>query len=217
MRVIEVKGQIFDTSGNQFTKSLQSFPFKIWQKDSFVIEEVRVIRMVSNLNKTETEFVLDRYRFNDLRKRQVYEYLHFSDTAKSIKKYSLDGEIKVIGSWNFQNKRRFDYKGKPENLPDTTIDGIKYQRLRLNIDKIKNVFLVDCYFQCDRNENFFTLDAELSKTIGCPLVKVFSYSPMKNDQPSSNELKFLADTLNDEELKVFAAWEKYARDHPVSK
>jgi hypothetical protein len=60
----------------------------------------------------------------------------------------------------------------------------------------------------------FTYDTLLSKQVGCPLVKVYGYSPIKKGIPTSAEINFLSDTLSKNELKIFDAWEKNEKKTP---
>jgi hypothetical protein len=214
--VLQVNLKLYDTTSNQFLSPFLEIPQKIWYKDSLVIEEVcSVSRITDTLNITIQKIVLDHYRFNDLRTRTVYEYGSFSDTAKIIRKYSLDDDTKMYGGWNFKFKRKLEYVNPPEVLPDTLIDEINYKRYRLNMPIKNRIVVAICYFRCDIHETMFTFDPALSKMAGCPLVKTFTFSPAKDDTPTSSEIQFISDSLNEKELKILNVWENNAKSNPV--
>lgn len=214
---IEYKGQLYDTVGNQFSKPALTTNSKIWYKDSLVIEEVRSVQIVEDAKNSTQTTIIENYRFNDLRSRMTYEYKKFSDTASLIRKYSLDDSIKIYGGWNFKFKRKLEYQGTPEFLSDTTIDQVNYKRIKLTMTMGDHLLFIVCYQRCDKKGTIFDHDPDLSKITGCPTVKVFIFSPEKKDIPNSSETNFLTDTLTNEELKVFAAWERNAKLNPVNK
>jgi hypothetical protein len=216
--LIELNIQLYDTVGNQFSKPVLSIKDKVWYKDSIVIEEVHSIKIVSSSSQPATqEIILENYRFNDLRTRMVYEYKHFADSAKITRIYSLDDTTKIYGGWDFKFKRKLEYQGSPEGLSDTIIDQIGYKRVKLKSAIKYNPFFMICYFRCDRKGTMFDIDPPLSKMIGCPLVKIITFSPIKQETPSSSEINFLSETLTKEELKIFDAWERNAKNNPVNK
>jgi len=186
--LVEIKGEIYDTIGNQFSKPILTIKEKVWYKDSSVIEEVHSIKIITDTaNITTQTIVLENYRFNDLRARMVYEYKNFADTARMIRKYSLNDTIQISGGWNFKFKRRLEYQGSPEYLTDTVVDQINYKRARLLTKAGNNPYFIDCYFRCDKKGTIFNYDPGLSKMIRCPLVKLFTFSNLKKTTPTSSE------------------------------
>jgi hypothetical protein len=51
--------------------------------------------------------------------------------------------------------------------------------------------------------------------MGCPCVKFINQMPDDKNGALVLEVNFLRDTLTTEELKVFSAWEQYAKANPV--
>lgn len=114
----------------------------------------------------------------------------------------------MSGSWNLKYKRELKYEGSPELINDTIIDQINYKRVKLKSPAKYVPFLMICYFRCDKKGTMFDKDPPLSNIIGCPMVKIFTFSPEKRDTPSSSEVVFLSDTLTKEELKNIGCLEK---------
>jgi hypothetical protein len=194
------------------------FKEKIWYKDSMAIESVNTQSIVSDeTNKTTDGVIVTHYRFSDLRKKIVYEYKTFSDTAKIIRKYSYDDSVQILSGWNFKWVRKLDYNGTPGNLTDTIIDKITYKRVRVSTGTQANPFEMICYFRCDKKGTIFTLDRAISEMVGCPMVKKYSFSLLKRGKAASTEVDFLADALTKDELKVFDAWVKNIKKYPVNK
>lgn len=218
IEVIETKDVVYDTAGNQFLIPGWSFKAKIWYRDSLAIEEISTLKIITDAYKNTTEkTVIDHYRFNDLRSGVIYEYKNFADTARIIKQYIYSDTMKLSGGWGFISERHIKSRKDPESLSDTLIGEIYYKRVRVLQGTDIDPFFIDCYFRCDKKETVFNYDPRLSKMIGCPLVKLYNYSPFKKETPSSSEINFISNTLSDKELKVFDAWERNIRENAVNK
>jgi hypothetical protein len=216
IQVVEYITQHYEPAANDLSNPFWSFKDKIWFKDSVAIEEVRQLNIHENAKGIKSqEYAIRHYRFSDLRKGVVYEYKSFSDTATLIWKYAYRDSVQVIGGWGFNYVRHGD--GTYEILSDTVIDDISYKRAKVSRGTKELPYIIICYFRCDKKGTIFNLDPFLSDIIGCPLVKIYNFSPVKKGLHITSEVKFLPDTLTSEELKVFAAWEKYANENPVNK
>jgi hypothetical protein len=108
-----------------------------------------------------------------------------------------------------------NYVGNPQPLPDTIIRGIKYERVKVLTERENIQYKGTLYFRCDRPNSIFTFDPYFSKKIGCPCVKLISQMPDDRNGALVLEVDFLRDTLSTDELKVFNAWEQYAKANPV--
>ena len=178
------------------------------------IEEEASLNFTTSKNKTTMRIDVLRYRFNDLKTRSVYVYRSFSDTAQLIQKYNFeDTTVRKVGGWGFHHKRVHDYIREPQKLPDTTLNGITYQRLNLDRiiegEKTNSLF----YFQCNAPTRIFTFDSRLADKVGCPAVKFYATHPKK--AAILLEVNFVRNTLNEHELKVFEVWKRFAKENPV--
>ncbi|HVT85933.1 MAG TPA: hypothetical protein VHD35_12085 [Chitinophagaceae bacterium] len=220
-QVIEYVVQNYPIHGEEFSKPIMTFKDKVWYKDSMAIESVSSLNIASGSknNSTQSMEVL-YYRFSNLRNGSVYEYKNFSDTAKLLREYSYNDTVQVIGGWNFKYLRKWNYNEPPETLQDTLINKIKYKRIGFSwqTQEPRIAYVAICYFRCDKIGTIFNLDPFLSKTVGCPLVKMHSFpTSMKTGLHFTQEIIFLANSFTPKERTVFNKWEKYALSHPVDK
>jgi hypothetical protein len=195
----------------------QKVVVKIFFRDSFAIEEVVSIKTdIGPKNVINHQYILEHFRFNDLRHKAIYLYHSFSDTAFCFNKYSFADTIPVVGGWGFNLYRKNHYAVEPVIKGDTTIEGVKYKRADVttmqNGHKAYQLF----FFRCDKAIQPFNFDSSLSEKTGCPLTlsyytdSSFSAKPILMDK-----IEFLRDTLTKVENTVFDAWERYAKAHPV--
>jgi hypothetical protein len=214
--VVDVSYQLYDTVGNQFKKSVHSFNQKVWFQDSLAIEEVGMYLSVTDTagvttQKTVTLF----YRFNDLRTKSIYVYGSLSDTAEVLRRYKQSDSEHLAGGWQFNFKRDISKSGDLDAIADTIIDNVNYRRFVCKVNKPLPTSYSITYFRCDLINLPISFDKGVSGEVGCPLVKVFSYSTDKKQTPYSTEINLIRPTLNEIEKKVFKVWEKYAFDHPL--
>ncbi len=215
--VIEYVMNIYEPLDSGQLKLSMNRKDKVWYRDSLAIESVSKVHIISDKTGTRQDLQLLYYRFSDLKKNWAYEYDSFSDTAKLLRKYSYNDTVQVINGWNFKFKRKWDYNGNPEILPDTTVDGVLYKRARLMRGPQTDPNIAICFFRCDKNFQIFVLDSFLSEMIGCPFVKGFISSPSKKEVSLSNEIVFLANEFTPAEQKVFDAWEKNIKKYTIVK
>ncbi len=190
--VIELKFKQFQPADTVSSSPFISSFEKVWYRDSMAIESVSGFFSTTDSkgNTIEKDSTL-HYRFSNLRKGTVYEYGSFSDTSTLIRKYSYSDSIKMFGGWGFNYARRWDYEGAIKNIPDTIIGDTFFKRLKIH-RTIKNIpYIIDCYFMCDKKDVILNLDIDLSHKIGCPLVKIYWYSPIKKGLHIVNEIKYV--------------------------
>ncbi len=194
--------------------SIEIFPdLKIWFKDSLAIEEIKRVHQTQFDDNVTVIDSIHHYSFIDLRTKAVYEYTSFSDTATLIRKYVHADSI-PFERWGFWIPTDLKIEVKCA-LPDTLINKVYYKRLKLVLKQNNQDIQYVGFLRCDKKGTMFDLVNGFSDKVGCPLVRLdvilSSYPPY----PLSNEIKFVSDTLSQEELKVFAAWEKNAKENPV--
>jgi hypothetical protein len=182
---------------------------RVWYKDSLVLTESIGI----DINNNDRFAKPLHYTFINLKTREFYRYLNFSDTAKVIKQFFGPDSMGVDGVWNFY-KRHGEYFFENE-LIDTTIKGENYRRIKAYVlDKQDKRYLI-LYLSCKHKDILVQLDKEFGDKMGCPIVRVDRIPYDIN--ALSVEIEFLSDKFTPEEQKVFNAWEKYARDNPVKR
>ncbi len=173
--------------------------------------------MVSS--KIEIEF----YHFADLRTNTAINFKTFSDTASPLKIHKIRAKTDRWSVWTYYGyvgAKNLDLTSVKE-LTDTIIDSIVLKRFVANdvyksnarVDTIFNIF----YANCSSNYKIFQLDVAFSNKFanGCPIQMYDSYSP-NNGLRTRIKFEFKRNTLTPEEIKVFAAWEKYAKEHPAA-
>ena len=188
---------------------------------SYVIQEARKADFFIDANKKETvDTSVTHYIFFDLKKKGIYEFSSFSDTARLLKKYPLIDSAFVDNGWNFYRYSNLIYRESIKRLPDTLIDGITYQRITgtKTIKGIKeDAFHTRTgYIRSDINNSLFHFDRALDDSLGCTMVRI-DYTVMPQNIGMSSSMNFVRKGLTPEELKVFDAWGRFAKKNPVVK
>ena len=183
---------------------------KIWFKNNSSIQEVPLLLFTEDSSGQKTSFKIKHYSYLDPDKNVCYNYLNISDTAKVIKYYSDIDSVVANGGWNFYSNQKFEYDSLT-NLSDSVVDNIHYGRIRL--DKVvngNNVYFI-LYFRCDKKGTLVKVFKPLSDSIGCPIVRDDTF--IKNRLFMTEALEFAFDKLSPEELKIFEAWERNAKQN----
>lgn len=217
-----LSNSFFEPAVNAYVKSVISFPdMKMWYKDSFFIQELFSIHIEKAYSKPEKRWVeLVGYTFIDLPNRAFYHYKTFSDTAKLVAKWTQPDTVMFNdygGVWNFWSPQKIKPAKPPTVLPDTVRDGILYERLTFRDRPPNGNSQAILYFRCDKKGTPFQHDKVLSKQVGCPLTRYEHVPSKKVPHAMTTEIEFAKSNLSPEELRVFAAWEKNARENPVQK
>lgn len=184
----------------------------IWYQDSFAIEEIKLVKFNTDSKGVQTRNdEIEHYTFIDLRLHTLYDYSSFSDTAKLIKKISQPDSMFVDGGTNFYyaGKR---FRNAPESLPDTTIDQIRYKRIKFCLLEVnpEKVYSIG-YLRCDQEDSMFSFEKPYCDSIGCVMLKIETFNKATNEIVISSEYNFLRDTLNPLEITVFDAWKNNAK------
>lgn len=211
--VVQKKTSFYNADGTTMLIGL----LKIWYKDSVAIEEVnRTNTVTDTAGLTTVNYELILYRYIDLKNKTLYDYKSFTDTAKIINKALLPDSMMKDYGWSFYSDKTVQIQGQPELLSDTVLKDIKYKRIKYSLlhqDPKKNFDIG--YLRCDGRQSMFSLEKRYSRERNCILVKNFSFQYGKKYPYASREVNFLSDTLTKEELKVFDAWERNAKNNPV--
>ncbi len=217
----------YDSVENRYvTSEIYSPSTKMWFKDSAVIVKTMGLVIGTDTNgHTHTEVKLAYYTYIDLTKKGFYQYNSFTDTATIMNKFTVtDSNSLQIESimWSF-----YDFPIKQVDdffkiLPDTSIADVTYKRKSFiqsfhgrNDSLFKNTIVG--YYRCDKMESLFRYGENFSKEEPCPLVRAefFPLPPLLPSWKSLMEVEFVSDSLTPEELKVFSAWEKNAKNNSV--
>jgi hypothetical protein len=216
--VVVVKERFFDTATNKYVLMANSRDWNIWYKDSLVIQEV--LHIYQNEDpKGEITFrvEVERYKFINLRTREIYEYKNFSDTAGIIKK-CLPNDSSCIGEcWKFWNNYDM-FKGLTVyRISDTLINGITYSRLKSSeniiTEKGKLLFTRIAYLRCDIKWPLIRFSPGTSRDKRCAIVKFEELNQPKIYTDAYAEIEYLPRPLSQNELRIFLAWEKNAKNY----
>jgi len=214
------KPRFYDTVNSRFVLSRYQRDTKKWFKDdSTLIVEVPGVNMLTDEYGKETfNTFIHKYIFIDLRNRLFYEYKSFSDTATLIAKYFQPDSIKG-STFNFWAYNSFLKLENTYPITDTVVNGVLCKRFaenKLLSDSVtKNDKSIYTYYvNCSEKNTFFTLFKKLTEVTGCPILYTTWYWPDKN-LTIANEIEYVSKCLTKEELKVFTAWERNAKEHPI--
>jgi len=218
--VIHVTTKFYDKLTQQYTIETIFPDMKLWYNKELFIEEIKTVETYRDTNGVATRKTpVAYYLFIDRNSKSFYHYSSFSDTARIIDKYILPDTamIKGMGGWAFYRGSGISVAGTLETLTDTIIEKIVYKRTQVPV--ISNGFQVTiiAYQRCDRIGSVLQLDENLGKKLRCPVTRM-DYLPSSVDpMPISSEINYLRDSLTKEEIRIFDAWEKNMKRHPVSK
>lgn len=210
---VTFKMRYFNNTTGEFVKSTSDRDLIMWYKDSLTIKEAHHVYFYEGPYKQKSvEVKIDHYKFMDLRTREIYEYDTFSDTARLIKK-CLPNDSNCIGeSWKFFNTKTIIQTKNLAFIPDTVMNGVVYKRVK-SIDTIQTdrgvlQSIVYGYLRCDKKNDIYNIDAQFSKQMGCPLVRMDIVYIPESYPNGIIEMEFRPGSLTKQELKVFEAWEK---------
>ena len=174
---------------------------KVWFKDSVVVIERKSIVTLESENKYSRNTVVYKYTLLDLKTMICEDYEHFSDTATLLGRYRLaPGEFFDKGL--FLSKKESDVSGDMVDLPDTTINGKQYKRIKVNYEGYHQI----CYFENQWSSNLFHINRTLNE-------KYDGYFITKTELKANGikgskwfEMFFLQHHLDSNSSKVIDKW-----------
>jgi hypothetical protein len=210
--VLNYKTEFFDSNG----ASTLLMPTKTWYRDSAAIEEVVIIRrMTDPAGRTTLSYPIESYKYIDLKNKYWAEYKTFSDSSRIMKSGVLPDSLLPGHGWAF-HINGLPMKSEPEVLADTVIGNVKYMRIKFQIRKSKSTdTYVIGYLRYDNKGKLFSLEKKFSNKVNCTMTRCDEFREGSLKPFASSELEFLSDTLSSQESKVFDAWEQYAKKNPV--
>lgn len=213
----------FDTTTKQFKYPKNEKPGRVWFKDSLIIyEELETVINENGITNTKTyTFELLDFIFFDLKTGNEYHYPSFSDTAKLIKSNFQSKDSSESNLWLI-----FGYTPKEFNIPDstvvllsdTTIGQYKYKRFSgFNYANSEHNRAYTYFCCCNSFNPIFQIRSVESKKFcnGLPIQRQEFYGNGAHKTKFVAEFELLQSGLTPEEEKVFNAWEKYAKEHPI--
>lgn len=223
--VLEKVPQFYEIVNNINTPSWgPGLAEKIWYNSRATIKTVKASSSITIDKKTTTTYPVYCYLFYYKPTGMLYEYRHFSDTALPLQKFKASDTFTLV------SVDIYHYEDAPgpereiitqEKLPDTLIENIPYEVKFIHSREAtgKSLYLLT-FSRCDENMRFlksYGLDLDRKEKDACPMIKYYIVSSPENRMPLfSQEIVFLTDGLTSEEEKVFAAWEKRAKeDAPI--
>ena len=217
--VVQLRSRDYDSTKREFINESIMPDMNIWFKGHLVIEEIKTINMRDSNGIRTKKTPVAYYLLIDRNSKTFYNYSSFSDTAAILDKYTQadTAEIKGLGGWNFYRNYNWDIADPLQFLSDTTIVNIVFRRVQLVLRSSNHLLRTTAYLRCDKKGTVFSFNKELSKKLGCPIVRMDDLPSPKNPIPTSSEIVFLKDTLSKEELKIFNAWEKNTKKYPINK
>ncbi len=190
----------------------------MWFKDSLFIQQVRSPQIHTdekNVKTYSSKPLISVYI--DLSNKVLYHYKNLSDTAQIFNKQVLPDSMMYYG-WTFYSEKLRQIVGEPEPIADTIIGNTTFKRAKFHFlhNNPDDNFQIG-YFQCDVKGVLFSLEKSYSRRIGCSMSKFVDYRNKNGawNSYASIEVKYVADTLTSEQLAIFDAWEKNAKEHPV--
>jgi hypothetical protein len=192
---------------------------RILIRDSTAIQECqRVNFQVDTANREVWEVTTPFYTFTDLRTKSHYEYSTLSDTARILRKYSQPDSVMLDCGWNFWYYHDVVAKDSLLTLPDTTIGGVTFKRMKsdkwIEYEGEKMRSLTIMYMRCDKKGTIIHLDRRFDEKYSCPLV-MYEYKVGTKFPWIKEELEYTTSPFSEDELRVFAAWEQNARRNPA--
>lgn len=222
--LVIVQSAFYRPETKSFVRSETDWPdIRTWYKDSMVIEGFSKIMGHTSADGNYRRWIEPNgYTFIDLCTKSFYHYKTFTDTAKLVAKWEQNDSAafyKYGGIWRFYNEkspRTMTPVREPTPLADTLIGGVLYKRLTFPIANGRGgEAWRTAYFRCDKKETMFRFEKVLSKRVGCPMTRFEGPPEGETQFALSDEIKFVREHLTAEEMKVFAAWEKNAKENPV--
>jgi hypothetical protein len=215
-----LKVRYFDTGSRKFIAVPQSKDINMWYSDSLIIQEYHHVYENKDVNNNITwSVVVEKYKYIDLRTKEIYEYYTFSDTAKPIKKCLPNDTACIRECWIYRPTNDFVPDVSLVELPDTSISGVTFQRIKtqqvITTDKGKIEDILILYLLCDKKNGLFMFSSKFSKKMGCPLVRFENYSANNMYSSTQGEIDYLSRKLTKLEARVFEAWEKNAKKYRI--
>ena len=176
---------------------------RIWYQGSQSIQEVPFIDSRQNSTGAHTMVYVKYYLFIDTTQNQFFYYDSFSDTSKLIINFKGGNPFEKYGGWNLHSNKKFDYDDS-KKITDTNINGSNYNRYRFR--KIKDGKINDfiLYALLKKRDVPVKYLKPFAEEIGCTVFRMDTY--YEGRLTGIHQIKYLSDTLTDEEKRVFKAW-----------
>lgn len=214
--------KIYDSVLGKYRLSNNDRDGLYYYRDSLGIEEQIILQSRSTNGVLDTSYSeIYYYKFSDLKSNTEIHFKTFTDTATPIKMFKIIPDTIIKSAWMYYGyDKPIDPETSASILADTIIDGIKYKRiLTYSTHKIGNKIDTSFtlhYANCNSKLPMFQYNIRLSKKYanGCPIQMLDQYW-YSTSMKLRFKLDFFRGSLTTQEHKVFDAWEKYAKKHPI--
>ena len=222
------KKRILDKTTGKFISPINERDRKTWFMDSLIIGEGSHVDIIEDeFGKVTYKTYAGEYTFIDLRTKTFYEYQTFSDTARIVDSYRQPDSGRNKRGWNFFSTNTLFPEENLRDIPDTIINNQVYKRIEsFKIVEITNpeeqkflgkgqkILLVG-YLRCDSIKSGLSLDKTIEKKTGCSVLRLDQIAPSDKSYLVT-EIESVSTKLTAEELRVFKAWERNAKNNPVN-
>lgn len=187
---------------------------KAWYQDGMGITQICFINIVEDKISRSINVKTVGYRFLDLKKKWAYEYQNVSDTSAIRQKRKFTDTSIFVGGWNFAVRASIPV-GSFQYLSDTLVGGLNHKKYKMYFSYKDTQCEALELFRCDKKSSVFQIDSAISAKIGCNLV-YFRMSTVQNPHVViEQEVKHISYNLPDSVSKVFRAWKRNEKEHPV--
>ncbi|GAA4331508.1 hypothetical protein GCM10023184_23440 [Flaviaesturariibacter amylovorans] len=182
-------------------------------KDSFAVATVLRTQFDEVNNVRHVSFPVHKYVLIDMRQKTFYDFLNFSDTAQPVKVHNVDSLGRVEDGWKMFMNDTFMYTGSMIRLPDTTLNGTRFSRLKgyrlqQGPDGTASVGSIVAYYSCEKKGLPLQIDHGLGNRLGCPVLRM---DFVRNGYFRYSEYRYAEDSLSKMEEAVLDAWIRHVR------
>jgi hypothetical protein len=191
---------------------------KLWKRGDVYIQEIYTVKTETNSSTgTKVSYVPEFCKLVDLKSKTYFDFYTFSDTSKCFKKGILPDSLFKDGALSFHSDKKNEIEGVPEILSDTTINNRSFHRTKFftkGYDSLKSYSIG--FYPAEMPYSILSLEKSFSKSKNWYLQKILDYATAIAAPYAEMEVDIIAHELTPAERKIFDAWERYAKAHPVS-
>ena len=217
--VVISKLEVYDTLEKKFYQSEFFENSTILCYKNYAIRNLVRIRIHESDDRgSKREVIPLKYFLIDLKERKIYDYSHFSKSAKYLGSYHVSDSMNenAFGYFFWGNKdsskQMIIPKVKKNPMPDTLIKNILFKREYffntkiINNDTLKSLWIL--YYRYDIKNSIFHFDVEFDKTNKLPLCR---FEIFENKIQHAMEYSYERLKLTRKERQVFKAWIRNAK------
>jgi hypothetical protein len=214
--------KIFDSVTGKYRLGNNDRASLLYYRDSVLAIEIYTFYSHETNGVLDTAyFEIGYYQFADLKTNTEIHFKTFTDTATPIKMFKIKPAYEAKTVWGYYGYGNpIDPHSSAVILADTVMNNTNYKRIRThstfkNDKKLDTVYAIH-YANCNATHSRFRMEDSLSKKFanGCP-IQMQDFFGTQSPTKQRIRYDFIRDHLTPQEHKVFDAWEKYVKDHPI--